>query len=316
VTTFILTWNGSEDGYPATEYQLHQQRTLSGERVPYTWSFGRRSSGVSEGDRVFLLRQHTDRGIVASGQIRGNRGIFRDRHWDPAKPQEKTNYADVEWDIVVSLEERLPIEDVLTAIPGHHWNYIQASGQELQSPGAGRLEELWSQHLAEIGYAGLTDAGVRVETVPVEEATSVPGVADAVELESAHTDRYQTSPSSGHEAVRREQQLVQRYEEHLAAMGHECKRYKISVPGEDALYTDIADKTDMVLYEAKGDASRESIRTAVGQLLDYRRHIEPTPTVAVLLPRRPKADLLGLLNTEGIGCVFEDGIGHFRNAGV
>ena len=72
----------------------------------------------------------------------------------------------------------------------------------------------------------------------------------------------------------------------------------------------------MVLYEAKGDVSRESIRTAVGQLLDYRRHIDPTPTVAVLLPRRPKADLLDLLQTERIGCVVEDGIGNFRDAGV
>jgi hypothetical protein len=66
---------------------------------------------------------------------------------------------------------------------------------------------------------------------------------------------------------------------------------------------------------AKGVSDRESIRTAVGQLLDYRRHIVPKPAVAVLLPDRPSADLLSLLDTEGIGCVFEDRIGSFRDVG-
>jgi hypothetical protein len=108
---------------------------------------------------------------------------------------------------------------------------------------------------------------------------------------------------------------VQRFQKHLSALGHEYVRYKITVPDEGVLYTDIADLTAVVLYEAKGVPDRESIRTAVGQLLDYRRHIVPKPAVAVLLPDRPSADLLSLLDTEGIGCVFEDRIGSFRDVG-
>jgi hypothetical protein len=70
----------------------------------------------------------------------------------------------------------------------------------------------------------------------------------------------------------------------------------------------------MVLYEAKGVTSRESIRAALGQLLDYRRHVVPRHAVAVLLPDTPSVDLLNLLESERIGCVFEHDDGNFRDA--
>ncbi|WP_130329450.1 hypothetical protein [Micromonospora kangleipakensis] len=67
MATFILTWDGSESVYPPKEYQGHVAATRRGRAVPLTWSVGSRRGGMSVGDRVFLLRQDSDRAIVGSG---------------------------------------------------------------------------------------------------------------------------------------------------------------------------------------------------------------------------------------------------------
>jgi excinuclease UvrABC helicase subunit UvrB len=63
--------------------------------------------------------------------------------------------------------------------------------------------------------------------------------------------------------------------------------------------------TSHVLYELEGNASRESVRMALGQLLDYSRYIESTtfpgqPQLVVVLPARPADDLADLLAGQGI----------------
>jgi len=48
------------------------------------------------------------------------------------------------------------------------------------------------------------------------------------------------------------------------------------------------------------------VRLGIGQLLDYRRHIDvPQLKLSLLLPARPTDDLIDLLQTVGIGCVYE-----------
>jgi hypothetical protein len=83
-------------------------------------------------------------------------------------------------------------------------------------------------------------------------------------------------------------------------------RYRIRLPGGSAtLYSDIADTTHGVLYEAKGVSSREAVRMAIGQVLDYQRYVKSGPLVSILLPSAPAADLRLLLEELGIGCVYE-----------
>jgi len=81
-------------------------------------------------------------------------------------------------------------------------------------------------------------------------------------------------------------------------------RYRITPAGEPPIYSDLADTTDNVVYEAKGSADRMSVRLALGQVLDYGRFIEGS-RLAVLLPERPADDLIDLLEQCGIGCVIE-----------
>jgi hypothetical protein len=91
----------------------------------------------------------------------------------------------------------------------------------------------------------------------------------------------------------------------------EVKRYKITTP-TGVLFTDTADITAGVLYEAKGTAERMSVRLAVGQVLDDGRYMKGAE-LAVLLPGPPAADLVELLESHNVGCVVEGKLGQFSD---
>lgn len=74
------------------------------------------------------------------------------------------------------------------------------------------------------------------------------------------------------------------------------------------LFTDIHDKTNGVLYEAKADATRNSVRAGLGPLLDYRRYVTDK-SCRLLLPARPSADLLDLLAEHDVATVWRHGDG-------
>lgn len=96
---------------------------------------------------------------------------------------------------------------------------------------------------------------------------------------------------------RREATLVKSYRRHLTAQGVTARRQRIVPPGElRPIYTDLYDPTRNELIEAKGSSSREAIRMALGQLLDYARFVRPSPGLAVLLPDLPRSDLVDLVH--------------------
>lgn len=148
--------------------------------------------------------------------------------------------------------------------------------------------------------------------VPVDAAVTPAGSAEAVPVEAIAIGSYPVAGSTATTAVKREAELVARYQSHLEAQGSTCVRYKLRPPGElRDLYTDLFDQTNNVLYKAKGISTREAVRMAVGQLLDYCRHVPTKPTLAILLPVLPGTDLLDLLSAQGITCVYETAPGSF-----
>jgi hypothetical protein len=62
-----------------------------------------------------------------------------------------------------------------------------------------------------------------------------------------------------------------------------------------------------VLVEAKARPTRENLRTAIGQLLDYARFLDPRPALCVLTPSRPPDDMLELLRSLSIDAVWREG---------
>jgi hypothetical protein len=73
------------------------------------------------------------------------------------------------------------------------------------------------------------------------------------------------------------------------------------------------DSDNSELIEAKASAERDSVRLALGQLLDYARYVHHERR-AVLLPNRPDSDLIDLLSNHGISCIYETRDSMFERA--
>jgi len=126
------------------------------------------------------------------------------------------------------------------------------------------------------------------------------------DVEAQCVEKFQVViPDKVIEANRREQTLVRAYSAHRRDQGRCGKRRFYALPGSRSpLVCDLIDDTDQVLYEARGDVRRSSVRTAIGQLFDYRR-FEPGPmSIAVLLPRKPSEDLIELIHSVGASVVW------------
>ncbi|MEU2605991.1 hypothetical protein [Streptomyces albus] len=118
-------------------------------------------------------------------------------------------------------------------------------------------------------------------------------------------------------AIRHEAELTQAYKAYLDSSGHQTGAFQIKVKGlTSTLRTDLYDATDHVLYEVKGSNSREDVRMALGQILDYGRYVkmpehEGEPKRVILLPAAPTPDLYALLDRYEVGVVYRSDDGRF-----
>ncbi|WP_329562822.1 hypothetical protein [Kitasatospora sp. NBC_01266] len=148
----------------------------------------------------------------------------------------------------------------------------------------------------------------KAQKIPLEVTES-----RLVPPEQSRTAESRRAPTSAIVAKRREAGLCAAFEEYLAAQEHDVRRLQIRIKGKTStLITDLYDATAHVLYEAKGSSSREAVRMALGQLLDYRRfaHTDENPEdprCAVLLPELPDQDLQELLASHDIAIVHRAG---------
>ncbi|MFC9088965.1 hypothetical protein [Nocardiopsis dassonvillei] len=145
------------------------------------------------------------------------------------------------------------------------------------------------------------------EVRQVSAATSTLTTSIMVEPEAHNGNPISRSAVPQTKIGRKEAELCEAFKSMLEEHEHEVKRYQIRVAGlSSSLLTDLYDNNTNVLYEAKGTSSREAVRMAIGQLMDYRRHIKPPPTLAILLPEKPHLDLQNLLDSVNIHLVYQD----------
>ena len=125
---------------------------------------------------------------------------------------------------------------------------------------------------------------------------------------------YESSGSEPTSSEKLESKLVQSFRAWLGHPSYAVKRWAIHIPGMGSpLLSDIYDTTTRVLYEAKSSSSRRDVRMAVGQLLDYQRHIPvPELTCSLLLPARPSDDLVHLAHHANMGVTFKTTDGAFQ----
>ncbi len=147
MATFVFIWDPTNSSYGPEDYAAHVARTAAGGVVEGRWSTGSRRRGLRGGDRAFLLRQRVDRGIVAAGRLVDGE-VFVDRHYED--PLRLKSYTRIRWECTLAAEDRLPIEELLRDVPGHGWNTVYGSGQQVRSPADVVLEEVWRRHLDRI----------------------------------------------------------------------------------------------------------------------------------------------------------------------
>jgi hypothetical protein len=136
---------------------------------------------------------------------------------------------------------------------------------------------------------------------------SVPGLGSWVRLvdpEVMEAEESDVSPplATGH-MVRAEAQLVRRYRRWLDPLGERLRGLQITA-ADRTLRVDLYDTQIDVVIEAKAEPTRENIRYAVGQLIDYRRYLHTLPAIAILLPAAPSADLVALPAEVGAGVIW------------
>jgi len=125
---------------------------------------------------------------------------------------------------------------------------------------------------------------------------------------------YESSGTEPTISEKLESKLVQSFRTWLGLPSYAVKRWSIPIVGMGSpLLSDIYDTTTKVLYEAKSSSSRRDIRMAVGQLLDYQRHIPVRNlTCSLLLPTRPSDDLIDLAHYAHMGVTFRSNNGNFE----
>lgn len=147
---------------------------------------------------------------------------------------------------------------------------------------------------------------VRVDdTKSSSSASPKKPIVSNIPIEEHITETFFSNPTKPTKMERREAALVARYTKFLAAENIHTNRHAIYLPySKRPFYTDLFDASRDELVEAKGSASRDRIRLAIGQLYDYGRYVHHQAQ-AVLLPAAPEDDLVQLLNGLGITCIYE-----------
>ncbi|MFF2187876.1 hypothetical protein [Streptomyces sp. NPDC058155] len=158
-------------------------------------------------------------------------------------------------------------------------------------------------------------AHVDEDDIPVAETTEAvlvePDVATAtlIDPEFGETTESLRSIVPHTRAEHRAARLSRDFQQELRGRGHTVQRFQIRVEGNSApLVSDLYDVTDHVLYQVKGNVRRESVRMAVGQLLDYRRYVKPAGVrLAVVFPGKPSEDMVALLDELKIATIYQSG---------
>lgn len=136
---------------------------------------------------------------------------------------------------------------------------------------------------------------------------------EVADIERHITESTDVTYTADIQVERKESKLVTEYQDFLGKNNlPKLSRLIINIEGEaSSLKTDGWIEENNTLLEAKSSASRNSIRAAIGQLLDYKFQIEnqgiEVRGLAILLPQKPRESLLNLLTSLKINLIYKDG---------
>ncbi|WP_143022883.1 hypothetical protein [Lentzea jiangxiensis] len=160
---------------------------------------------------------------------------------------------------------------------------------------------------------GYEPGSVQQQPPPHTPDGNAPKVFD-VPVEAHRTTSFRTTVRAAERvAIRREAEMMKRYQQWRRQAGGRVTGKVIYASERTRLRIDLFDLERSELIEAKGSAERDYIRFALGQVLDYARYIDHERR-AVLLPKHPGQDMVDLLSSCQVGCIYETSEGNFERA--
>ena len=215
--------------------------------------------------------------------------VIGEPYWDPSWVDENAEAGEGdEWGVVTRVKGRQVI--AIDEAPG--LEEIGVPRSRVQRQGHIHLDECeFEAAQGLIGRVGPKPSPMSSKEIAVEE-----GKVEGYEVMSKGERRT---------ALRREATLVRDFCAHLEAHGDVVKRHELLPSGSShSLYSDLFNRSRKQLIEAKAGNSRGDIRMAIGQLADYGRFIRKLEGRAVLLEAKPSADLMDLLERQGIAAIW------------
>lgn len=181
MTTYLLTWDGNEESLPSETLSLVASVTQRGEPFSGSWTVSRRSLHLSRGDRLFLLRQRSERGLIASGWAAGqNPDEGAISSWQNLRPNAQV--VSVIWDGMVAPRDRLPTEELQQLAPQANWDGVARSGVALDIYTANAVNDAWRRHLETLtpGWTPRLIMGAEYAAFARERFGDVLALADVV----------------------------------------------------------------------------------------------------------------------------------------
>jgi hypothetical protein len=265
------------------------------------WTISRRIEEVSRGDRFAFWIGGREAGVYAMGKVSDDpEGPYRSRgggYWvSPPK-------GDV-WDLGLRVERYFfdaPIRKAELAADPQFRSALVLRMPRTANP-IPLTGKQWSALERHARTSVRPSRGERPKGSDVAVAERPLGaVPEDIEI---------ATPAAARVRQFREASLVKRYADFI-------KRPLVTksarLPTGERLVADAYDKTSDQLIEAKASATRDEIRMAIGQLLDYRRHLASNAKLAVLVPERPSDDLVALVKSIGARVIYETRRGRFTS---
>ncbi|MFG2646313.1 hypothetical protein [Streptomyces sp. NPDC048436] len=260
----------------------------------------KKMAGVAAGDVVLFTGGNEVRAVGEIGAVFRNTALA-DELWPPKAGGES-------WHTVYSLSAF-----ELTDIPYGELSSLLGYSRAFQYPGQLVLEGDRAAAVVD-GFLITTRHAVQQSIVAPETSGLDEAARYAVRVAAAEESRTsQTSyeRSAGTQLVRRrEGTLVTAYRETLT--GADARRFFF--PGVVCdLYIKAADGNSAEVIEAKSGTSRNHVRQALAQLLDYARFSpEPVERLSALFPVEPAVPEISLLHHYGIDCIYQVESGTFE----
>lgn len=283
---WLLTWNPALSGF--SDFEGTAEAVAEAGRFRGRWSTGPRKSGIKVGDRLFLLAVGPKAGIVGTAWAASQ--VFQDQHWDPYHGG-SANYALIDWDSLVALDDRLDRMALRALLPGVAANWVpRASGIELDHDDVKTLIQAWADHIGDPDVG----ATIRGGEGPSETGGGKRG-GQGYQVDAERRKKTEDAAQA-------------RLEQHYRDLGYEVQDVRFTEH-----YDALASKGNEVVYlEAKGTTTAgESVivskhevkwaRTHAGQCVmglwsgiefDRDGNVEPGKGVFRVFPWNPDAGLL------------------------